>query len=182
MLSRCARQPGAPELLAGLGAFEKVLGCLPTYTKAAIAAEEKASGRTVHDGLAKDMEVVRMALALTGSVEGAKRQVHEYLGTFAKYNWLWKGNMAAEYAAFEASKAAYEATMSSFSGAIVTKLDSAKDAPYWKAEDYHQQYLQKDGQDATKGSLKPIQCYGRRGPIKKMDKAEIRRILRKEEL
>ena len=52
--------------------------------------------------------------------------------------------------------------MSSFSGAIVTKLDSAADAPYWKAEDYHQQYLQKDGQDATKGSLKPIQCYGAR--------------------
>jgi hypothetical protein len=42
VLSRCARQPGAPELLAGLGAFEKVLGCLPTYTKAAIAAEEPA--------------------------------------------------------------------------------------------------------------------------------------------
>ena len=88
----------------------------------------------------------------------------------------------AQRAAFEASKSAYEATMSSFSGAIVTKLDSAADAPYWKAEDYHQQYLQKDGQDATKGRLKPIQCYGRRGPIKKMDKAEIRRILRKEEL
>lgn len=40
VLSRCARQPGAPELLTGLGAFEKVLGFLPTYTKAAIAAEE----------------------------------------------------------------------------------------------------------------------------------------------
>lgn len=42
VLSRCARQPGAPELLTGLGAFEKVLGFLPTYTKAAIAAEEPA--------------------------------------------------------------------------------------------------------------------------------------------
>ena len=42
VLSRCAKQPGAPELLAGLGAFEKVLGFLPAYTKAAVAAEEPA--------------------------------------------------------------------------------------------------------------------------------------------
>ena len=87
----------------------------------------------------------------------------------------------AQRAAFEASKAAFEATMSSFSGAIVTKLDSAAHAPYWKAEDYHQQYLQKDGQDATKATSSRS-VHGRRGPIKKMDKAEIRRILRKEEL
>jgi hypothetical protein len=38
VLSRCARQPGAPELLAGLGAFEKILGSLATYTQSAIAA------------------------------------------------------------------------------------------------------------------------------------------------
>ena len=48
---------------------------------------------------------------------------------------------------------------------------------YWMAEDYHQQFLQKGGQDATKGSLKPIQCYGNRGPIKKMDKPEIQEVL-----
>jgi peptide-methionine (S)-S-oxide reductase len=49
---------------------------------------------------------------------------------------------------------------------------------YWPAEKYHQQYLEKGGQDATKGSLKPIQCYGNRGPIKKMDKPAILDVLR----
>ena len=43
-------------------------------------------------------------------------------------------------------------------------------------------YLQKDGQDATVGSLKPIQCYGKRGPIKQMDKPGIKAILMKKEL
>ena len=61
----------------------------------------------------------------------------------------------------------------------------AEDAPrggfVWDvAEGYHQQYLQKGGQDATTGSLKPIQCYGNRGPIKKMDKPGIRAILKGE--
>ena len=43
-----------------------------------------------------------------------------------------------------------------------------------------ERYLEKDGQDAAKGSLKPIQCYGNRGPIKKMDKPGIRAILKGE--
>jgi hypothetical protein len=33
------------------------------------------------------------------------------------------------------------------------------------------------GQDATKGSLDPIQCYGNRGPIKQMDKPKIKEVL-----
>ena len=35
--------------------------------------DAKADGVTVHDQLAKDKEVVKMVLLLTGSVEGAKR-------------------------------------------------------------------------------------------------------------
>ena len=31
-----------------------------------------------------------MVLLLTGSVEGAKRQVFEYLEKFLQYEWLWK--------------------------------------------------------------------------------------------
>ena len=41
-------------------------------------------------------------------------------------------------------------------------------------------YLEKGGQDATTGSLAPIQCYGNRGPIKKMDKPGIREVLKGE--
>lgn len=52
--------------------------------------------------------------------------------------------------------------------------------PQSRHSGYHQQYLQKAGQEATTGSLKPIQCYGNRGPIKKMDKPGIRAILKGE--
>ena len=52
------------------------------------------------DALAADREVVRMVLLLTGSVEGAKRQVYDYLEAFSKYQWLWKGNQASAYAEF----------------------------------------------------------------------------------
>ena len=65
---------------------------------------------------------------------------------------------------------------------VVTQISSATAKGFiWEgAEGYHQQYLQKGGQDATTGSLKPIQCYGNRGPIKKMDKPGIRAILKGE--
>ena len=49
--------------------------------------------------------------------------------------------------------------------------------PLQDAEDYHQQYLEKGGQSAMKGSQDPIQCYGNRGPIKKMNSAVIRQVL-----
>merc|ERR1712037_39475 len=55
---------------------------------------------------------------------------------------------------------------------IVTELKLAM--KWHPAEDYHQQYLEKDGQDATKGSTKPIQCYGNRGPIKNLEELSSR--------
>ena len=62
--------------------------------------EDKVFGRTVFDALAQDTEVVVMVLLLTGSLEGAKRQVHEYLSTFGRYDRLWQGDKESEYAAF----------------------------------------------------------------------------------
>lgn len=41
---------------------------------------------------------------------------------------------------------------------VVVELVPAGD--YWLAEDYHQQYLQKGGQDASKGASSGIRCYG----------------------
>jgi len=46
---------------------------------------------------------------------------------------------------------------------IATELKAA--TPFWPAEKYHQQYLEKGGrfgmpQDASKGATEPIRCYG----------------------
>jgi hypothetical protein len=37
--------------------------------------------------IAKDKEIVKVVLFLTGSVEGTKKQVNEYLGEFFKYDF-----------------------------------------------------------------------------------------------
>mmetsp|Transcript_16803 Transcript_16803/g.26050 ORF Transcript_16803/g.26050 Transcript_16803/m.26050 type:complete len:405 (+) Transcript_16803:3-1217(+) len=41
---------------------------------------------------------------------------------------------------------------------VVTEI--LEEDKFWKAEDYHQQYLEKGGQDASKGAEETIRCYG----------------------
>ena len=41
---------------------------------------------------------------------------------------------------------------------IVTAISPAP--TFWPAEEYHQQFLEKGGQDASKGSAETIKCYG----------------------
>lgn len=41
---------------------------------------------------------------------------------------------------------------------IATELKEA--LPFWPAEKYHQQYLEKGGQDASKEATATIRCYG----------------------
>lgn len=44
---------------------------------------------TYYDLIARDKEVVKSVLLLTGSVEVIKQQVAEYLAKFDKYSFLW---------------------------------------------------------------------------------------------
>lgn len=48
---------------------------------------------TYHEMIAGDKEVVKAVLRLTGSVEGIKTQVGEYIRTFDKYDFLWKEDL-----------------------------------------------------------------------------------------
>ena len=48
----------------------------------------------------RDIEVVRVALLLTGSVQSLKDQVAEYLASFDEYSWLWEQDVDESYAAF----------------------------------------------------------------------------------
>jgi len=45
-----------------------------------------------------------------------------------------------------------------YNGKIVVEIKKA--SKFWPAEDYHQKYLEKGSQKATKGCLDPIKCYG----------------------
>ena len=43
---------------------------------------------------------------------------------------------------------------------VTVKTEVEDAAKFWDAEDYHQQYLQKNGQDASKDAKETIRCYG----------------------
>ena len=63
---------------------------------------QAADVRTYHDMIAKDQIIVKMVLLLTGSIEGTKQQVNEYMESFRQYDWLWQNDRAfvEEYTAF----------------------------------------------------------------------------------
>jgi dynein heavy chain len=43
-----------------------------------------------YDWIAKDKEIVKVILLLTGSIQGTKNNVNKFLNSFGKYSWLWK--------------------------------------------------------------------------------------------
>ena len=50
--------------------------------------------------IAKDIEIVRVVLLLTGSIQGLKNQVADYLASFHVYEWLWKDSKDIAYKKF----------------------------------------------------------------------------------
>ena len=69
---------------------------------------DAAGARTFYDLIAGDREIVKSVLLLTGSIEGLKNQVMEYVSTFGRYDFLWKLDLAAEYATFMKSNPTLE--------------------------------------------------------------------------
>ena len=64
---------------------------------------------TFYDLIAADKEIVKSILLLTGSIQGIKTQVEEYIDTFTKYDFLWTTDLQAEYAKFMKTKPTLEA-------------------------------------------------------------------------
>ena len=59
----------------------------------------------------------------------------------------------------EAAKASFELAKAAADGQTIhTEIEPAK--AFWRAEEYHQQYLQKGGQSAKKQAAETIRCYG----------------------
>lgn len=63
---------------------------------------------TYHDLIAREPEIVKTVLLLTGAIEGTKQQVLDYMQTFRQYDWLWKNDMNSEYNAFMKTNPALE--------------------------------------------------------------------------
>ena len=58
--------------------------------------------------IARDKEIVKVVLLLTGSIEGTKESVLEYISSFDKYKFLWQKDLATEYAAFMSTSPSLE--------------------------------------------------------------------------
>jgi len=60
----------------------------------------RSDRRTFHNVIAQDYKIVAVCLMLTGAVEGIKKQVHDYLHTFLRYDFLWKEDKSIAYDSF----------------------------------------------------------------------------------
>ena len=56
-----------------------------------------------YDWIAKDKEIVKVILLLTGSIQGTKNQVFVFLDSFNMYNWLWNDSPEDALKQFAAS-------------------------------------------------------------------------------
>ena len=66
-----------------------------------VASEERV---TFFQSITKDIEIVRVVLLLTGSMQGLRNDVKTYLEAFYKYKWLWTDDMAMAYRNFLSKK------------------------------------------------------------------------------
>lgn len=46
-----------------------------------------------YDWIAKDKEIVKVILLLTGSIQGTKNAVNTFVESFEEYQWLWTTNI-----------------------------------------------------------------------------------------
>ena len=57
-----------------------------------------------YDRVTQDIEIVRVCLLLTGSVQGTRNSVMDHLGTFNRFDWMWKQNADESYKEFTESQ------------------------------------------------------------------------------
>jgi dynein heavy chain len=83
-----------------------------------------------YDWIAKDKEIVKVILLLTGSIQGTKNAVHTFVESFEEYQWLWNKNISEELKRFTANQPQledYEEKLKEFSDfeKKVNKIQSA---------------------------------------------------------
>ncbi|CAK0855452.1 unnamed protein product [Prorocentrum cordatum] len=56
---------------------------------------------TFYDRIAKDREILKVVLLLTGSIQSAKSQCNLYLSQFSSYEWCWNDDINESYKKFK---------------------------------------------------------------------------------
>jgi dynein heavy chain len=50
--------------------------------------------QSLYEMIAQDKEIVKVILLLTGSIQGTKNKINDFLSKFNKFEWLWKKSIA----------------------------------------------------------------------------------------
>ncbi|CAD7698753.1 unnamed protein product [Ostreobium quekettii] len=102
-----AMNPSLEEIQCAINTTAKaILGC---SQKINAWGMEGGDGGTYYDMIAKDKQVVKVVLLLTGSVEGTKQQVMQYISTFDVYSFLWRQSLQEAYENFMTTNPSLEA-------------------------------------------------------------------------
>ena len=117
--------------------LEEIQGAINSTAKKILRASESlrmwgAAGQSVENfyhWIASDKEIVKSVLLLTGSVEGTKAQVMEYIDTFKKFDFLYLTDLQSEYAAFMATEPSLEAFENELKKYMAVEEEIAKIAP-----------------------------------------------------
>jgi dynein heavy chain len=100
--TRCS--PNLDEVQTAINRSAKmVLKCTASLDDWGQRMTEPDKRRTFFDRVTKDIEIVKVVLLLTGSIQGTKNSVTSYLAAFSKYDWLWKDEKNLTYRKFMAS-------------------------------------------------------------------------------
>lgn len=77
-----------------------VLGCAKATMDSGQLDKSDDNKVSFFERLDRDTEITKVALLLTGALFGTRNQVHDYLVTFKKYDWLWKDDKDLQYRKF----------------------------------------------------------------------------------
>eukprot|EP00762_Andalucia_godoyi_P000483 ANDGO_03248.mRNA.1 Dynein gamma chain len=77
-----------------------VLRCSKQLFQWSVKTMDPALKESFYPELARNKEIVKVVLLLTGGIHGLKQQVYEYLQTFRQYDYLWKDNKQEAYSEF----------------------------------------------------------------------------------
>ena len=75
-------------------------------------------GKSYYERMVADKEITLSCVLLTGSVDGTRRAMDEYLSTFDKYQFLWSDDKSKQFKAFLRANPTlddYEDQLSNFS-------------------------------------------------------------------
>ena len=113
---------------------QAILGCFKdvkdwsviTGIVADVTGQSDIDAPSFFERITKDIEIVRVALLLTGCVQGIRNTVQDYLYSFAQYDWVWKQDKEESYKEFSKDEPAledYEAKLHYF-GHVDSEIES----------------------------------------------------------